>query len=74
MKVIKHYNNLNNVTEITTIDGNKVTIINYFLNTRGCYIKMNSKIYTYDKYILYKQNCCKKLKNAELWHNMILDL
>ena len=63
---------MSNITEVTTFNGNKVSVVNYFLTNKGCQIKVNSKNYTYNEYIQFKQGCCKILKERGEWYRGVV--
>ena len=69
MKIIRNYDNENNILDEIVYKDNNVVVTKYYTNNRGCKIKINKISYTLQEYKTFQNKCCKQLTKINNWYN-----
>tara|TARA_A100001011_G_scaffold186030_1_gene194704 strand:- start:55 stop:288 length:234 start_codon:yes stop_codon:yes gene_type:complete len=73
MKIIRRFDNTNNILEINERTKTTLKSTRYYLNQKGCYDKISS--YTYDltsDYCKRYNTCIKQQKALEDWNTAVV--
>ena len=71
MREFRRFDNMNNILEINQVTKSYIKSTRFFLNNRGCYVKMSSYKCPMNTYMAYRKRCIPKVMKALRWNQTV---